>query len=234
MYFVNWQRNVSVSTYEGRPAVVKTNKSTKAFHEFILISVFSLLSIFFAHPSRPNVQVFSSTGEGMETRRKLAEIGIATPILYSISNDTIVEEYVDGGDLYSAFEAGRNTQAMAYQAGLITATAHRAGLVFADNKAQNYLVRGNDVLRTDLSFIQETRTVYARSVDVGSFLASVIDLDSYPQIENEFFLGYRAGSGTGFPYLSIILRNVLAVGFSSRGAKAVQNMLLNSQRLICG
>jgi hypothetical protein len=69
-------------------------------------------------------------------------------------------------------------------------------------------------------------------MDVGSFLASVMDLPGYPAIEQEFYNGYREQAGRRFPYLSLVIRNLLSLGFSSDGKTALQNMMLNSSRLV--
>ena len=53
MYFVNWQRKVSVEELNGQKVVVKRNKPTKEFHEFLLIYMYSLISMLLANPSAP-------------------------------------------------------------------------------------------------------------------------------------------------------------------------------------
>jgi hypothetical protein len=53
-------------------------------------------------------------------------------------------------------------------------------------------------------------------MDIGSFLASVIGLetDKYKAIETAFFAGYKSETNEPFPYLSIAIRNFLSIGFS--------------------
>jgi tRNA A-37 threonylcarbamoyl transferase component Bud32 len=164
-------------------------------------------------------------------RNTLARLGVPTPALISMSQDELVEEYVEEGDLYRALASG-SAALLANEAGRLTAILHNAGLAFADNKAQNFLVRDGSLLRTDLAFIQENKSTFARSMDVGSFLASVMDLPGYPAIEREFYNGYREQAGRRFPYLSLVIRNLLSLGFSSDGKTALQNMMLNSSRLV--
>ena len=83
-------------------------------------------------------------------RRSLSKLGIDTPMLISISEDTLIEEYIEGGDLYKALLNGKDPS-FTFQAGILTGRLHRAGYVFTDNKAQNYLVVSDDLLyRTDL------------------------------------------------------------------------------------
>jgi tRNA A-37 threonylcarbamoyl transferase component Bud32 len=114
----------------------------------------------------------------------------------------------------------------------MTGILHNDGKVFLDNKSQNYLVGQNyeSLYRTDLAFIQRKSSVFSRSMDIGTFLASTIDLDksSYSEIENAFFQGYFSVTRQGFPYLSIILRNLLALGFAFNHKSMLKNMLVNS------
>jgi tRNA A-37 threonylcarbamoyl transferase component Bud32 len=172
-----------------------------------------------------------SRNEGYEMRNKLKEIGISTPRLLSMSDINLVEEYIEGGDLYWTLSSGESIM-LAYQAGSITGKLHKAGYTFIDNKAQNYLVRGDSVIRTDLGFMRKDHSVYSKSMDIGSFLASVMDLDKYNEIFKSFHAGYLAESGSNFSYLSIIIRNVLSVGFSSSGKIVLRNMLIDPHRLI--
>jgi tRNA A-37 threonylcarbamoyl transferase component Bud32 len=231
MYFVNWQRDISIQERGGRKLVVKHNKPTKAFHEYILLCTYTFISIFLAHPSSPPSPTDILRNEGQKMRSMLAAAGIPTPDLISISEDELIEEYVEGGDLYRAL-AGGMSPVLAREAGRLTALAHAAGLVFTDNKAQNFLVRENSLLRTDLGFIQRSLSTFARSMDAGSFLASVIDLRNYREIERAFHAGYLSQSGRHLPYLSLIIRNILSLGFSADGKVTLRNMVLDSSGVI--
>lgn len=231
VYFVNWQRDVSVQERNGSKVVVKKSKPSKGFHEFVLVCTYTTISVLLGHPSAPPRADGVSKNEGQGTREALARLGVPTPRLLSISEDELVEEYVEGGDLYRALATGADAS-LATTAGTLTALMHNAGLVFTDNKAQNFLVRQGSLLRTDLAFLQKNSSTYARSMDVGSFLASVVDLPNYPGIEREFYEGYRSKTGERFPYLSIIVRNILSPGFSSDSKVALRNMMLDSSGLV--
>lgn len=231
MYFVNWQREVSVEELNGHKVVVKRNKPTKEFHEFLLITIYSLISVLLAHPSTPPLFSEIMRNEGRDMRKNLERIGVTTPELISISDVDLVEEYIEGGDLYMAFVSG-HPAAFAFDAGRMTGMMHRAGYAFVDNKAQNYLIRGDLLIRTDLGFIQKSSSQYARSMDVGSFLASIMDLERYREIESAFFDGYLSESGRKFSYISIIIRNLLSLGFSSDTKTTLKNMVLDATPLI--
>lgn len=230
MYFVNWQREVTVEEWSGQKVVVKRNKSTKEFHEFLIIYAYSFISMLLVHPSAPPAFSETMRNEGRSMRNALKNIGISTPELISISNADLVEEYIEGGDLYQALASGGDS-ALANAAGGLTGRLHRAGYAFVDNKAQNYLVRGDSLVRTDLGFIKKSSSSYSRSMDIGSFLASVMDIGRYRKVEKAFYDGYLSEAGSGFTYLSLIIRNALSLGFSSDTKATFRNMLLNSSRL---
>ena len=236
MYFVNWQRHVSIANKNGQMVVVKSNKTTKSFHEYLLASTYSLVSIVLGHPdSPPAVGEMTINNEGNTMRNYLQKLGIRTPRLISLSDSLLVEEYIESGDLYNAFlefKEKKIISLLATEAGVMTGILHNDGKVFLDNKSQNYLVGQNyeSLYRTDLAFIQGKSSVFSRSMDIGTFLASTIDLNksSYSEIENAFFQGYFSVTRQGFPYLSIILRNLLALGFAFNHKSMLKNMLVNS------
>ena len=217
--------------WNGQKVVVKRNKPTKEFHEFLIIYTYSLISVLLANPSAPPTLSEIAKNEGREMRERLSKIGISTPALISISDDSLVEEYVEGGDLYRALVLG-GAASLAFEAGRLTGRLHKAGYAFVDNKAQNYLVRGDSVIRTDLGFLQKSSSQYAKSMDIGSFLASVMDLGRYAEIERAFYEGYLSESGSKFNCLSLIVRNVLSAGFSSDSKVMLRNMLLYSISLL--
>jgi tRNA A-37 threonylcarbamoyl transferase component Bud32 len=233
LYFINWQRDISIEELNGQKVVVKRNKRTKDFHEYLLISAYTLISILLGHPSSPPLPGrMTINTEGYKMRRNLGQLGIPTPGLISHSDTALVEEYVEGGDLYRAFSEGKDTLSLAFQAGALTGKLHKAGYVFIDNKSQNYLVTSEKlVVRTDLGFMQKKDSIFPRSMDIGSFLASIIDFESfqYYTIEKAFFDGYRSEMSQDFPYLYIILRNMLSLGFASNQAAMFRNMLVDSK-----
>jgi tRNA A-37 threonylcarbamoyl transferase component Bud32 len=231
LYFVNWQREVSLEERNGQKVVVKRNKPTKQFHEFLIIYAYSLISLLLFHPSTPLTFSEIIRNEGCEMRKNLRKIGISTPMLLSMSDAGLIEEYIEGGDIYRALASGGDV-VLAYEAGCITGKLHQAGYTFVDNKAQNYLARGESVIRTDLGFMKKTNSHYSKTMDIGSFLASVMDLDRYGEIAKSFHDGYRSEADSKFSYLSIVIRNVLSTGFSSSSKTTLRNMLLDSRSLI--
>ena len=222
---------MSLEERNGQKVVVKRNKPTKQFHEFLIVYAYSLISLLLFHPSAPLTFSEIIRNEGCEMRKNLRKIGISTPMLLSMSDADLVEEYIEGGDIYRALASGGEV-VLAYEAGCITGKLHQAGYTFVDNKAQNYLARGESVIRTDLGFMKKTNSHYSKSMDIGSFLASVMDLDRYGEIAKSFHDGYRSEADSKFSYLSIVIRNVLSTGFSSSSKTTLRNMLLDSRSLI--
>jgi tRNA A-37 threonylcarbamoyl transferase component Bud32 len=183
------------------------------------------------HPSAPLTFSEIIRNEGHEMRKNLKKIGISTPVLLSMTDTDLIEEYIEGGDIYRALASGGDIM-LAYEAGCITGKLHQAGYAFVDNKAQNYLARGGLVIRTDLSFMKKTDSQYSKSMDIGSFLASIMDLDRYDEIAKSFYEGYISEAGSKFSFLSIAIRNVLSAGFSSRSKTTLRNMRMDSRSLM--
>lgn len=234
MYFVNWQREISIVEMNGKKVVVKRNKLSKNLHDYLLVISYSILSIFLAHPSAPPELGSKMTlNDGFEMREKLQLLGIPTPSLISITSTMLIEDFIAGGNLHQVLSNGGNSS-LAFSAGIITGRLHKSGYSFIDNKSQNYLVSfSRQVLRTDLAFIQKKDSIFARSMDIGSFLGSLLGLDckKYEEIENAFYAGYYSEAKARIPYLSLILRNMLGFGLSF-SSNWIKNILQGSDKLL--
>lgn len=234
MYFVNWQREICITEMNGKKVVVKRNKLSKNLHDYLLVISYSLLSILLAHPSAPPELGSKMTlNEGFEMRKKLQLIGIPTPSLISITSTMLIEDFIAGGNLHEALSSGSNSS-LAFSAGVITGRLHKSGYSFVDNKSQNYLVTySRKVLRTDLAFIQRKDSIFTRSMDIGSFLGSLLAVDckKYKEIEDDFYAGYYSEVKKNIPYLSIILRNILGFGLSV-SSNWVKNIFENPDKLL--
>ena len=228
MYFINWERKITRTKLGNNIVVIKKNKSFTSLRQFILIFCFTLMSICSGNPTNPpQIGKRILENESSESRNKLKLIGINCPKLFSITEKEIIEEYIDSGNLYSFFSTGKSND-LALQVGKITGKLHQNGLVFVDNKCQNFLVTNErELIRIDLGFIQKNDSVFAQSMDIGSFLASILDLEpqTYRLLEKEFLIGYRIMTNKKIPYLSIILRNILALGFGYSHKNMLKNML---------
>lgn len=232
MHFVNWQRDIIVSNIDGQKVVIKKNKTVKNIHEHLLVFMFTFMSFILLHPCSPlKTGKFILRNEGFSSRNELEKIGIHTPKLIRINHEIIVEEYFEGGDLY-AYLKNNDNLSIVQQVGLITRTLHDNGSCFIDNKAQNYLVKNSEVYRTDLGLIQDKATEFMKSLDIGIFLASLLDLDNakYMQIEQQFLAGYKRNikSNQKIPYLSIIIRNISALVLASNHENLAKNLLTKS------
>jgi tRNA A-37 threonylcarbamoyl transferase component Bud32 len=223
---MNWQREVEIINLNGKKVIVKKDKYTKVFNEYFLIFLYSLVSLVLLHPtSPPRFGKSIMLNEGEDNRKKLNLLGIPTPRLYHISKDKIIEEYIEDGNLYKFLKNDGDIN-IVYKAGVITGKLHNAGLCFIDNKAQNYLVKSSDLLRTDIGFIQKQNSVFAKSLDIGLFLSSLIDLDAakYKLIEKSFLDGFKSETGNEIPYLSIIIRNITSLCISLNHHNLIMNL----------
>jgi hypothetical protein len=104
LYFVNWQKDVEIANRNGQRVVLKRDKKTKGFHEYLLASTYTLVSIALGHPDTPPIVGQSATeNEGNNMRDYLEKLGIRTPRLITLSDSLLVEEYIERGDLYRVF-----------------------------------------------------------------------------------------------------------------------------------
>ncbi len=196
-------------------------------NEYLLIFMYSFISVLLLHPSAPpRIGKSVIINEGEDNRKRLKRFGIFTPILYYINNNTIVEEYIEEGNLYKYLKKTKDID-IVFTVGVITGRLHNAGLCFIDNKAQNYLVKNSSILRTDLGLIQPATSTFAKSLDIGLFLGSLIDLEQekYNKIEELFLRGYKSQSKGKIPKLSIIIRNIASLGLSSNHHNLIKNLL---------
>ena len=221
-----------ISNIEGQKVVIKRNKTVKNIHEHLLVFMFTFMSFILLHPCSPlKTGKFILLNEGFSSRSELEKIGIPTPKLIKIDQETIVEEYVEGGDLY-AYLKNSDDCGIVQQVGSITRILHDSGACFIDNKAQNYLVRNSEIYRTDLGLIQNKATEFMKSLDIGIFLASLLDLEStkYKKIEEEFLEGYtrKIKSSRSIPYLSIIIRNIASLVLAANHKNLAKNLLSKS------
>jgi tRNA A-37 threonylcarbamoyl transferase component Bud32 len=225
---VNWQRHVRQGEYEGHKVVIKTNKRIKGFKDFILVFAYVLTSVLMLHPSSPHpLGPMLLHNESTKMREMLRTVEILSPTLLYINKKILIEEFIEGGSLYSLFER-KGDLSLAGEAGILTARLHNAKLVFLDNKAENYLINDQrQLVRTDLSFIMQDDSVFSRSMDIASFLASIMDLEGseYRVIHETFINAYENETGRSCPYLYIILRNILALVFSADRANTFMNLL---------
>ena len=176
MNWVNLQRDIKITKVDGRKVIIKKDKVTKVINEYFLIFLYSLISVILLHPSSPPKLGRSILiNESEENRQKLNKIGIPTPHLYHINKNTIIEEYIEDGNLYKLLKNDGDLD-IVFKAGAITGRLHNAGFCFIDNKAQNYLVNRSDLFRTDFGSIQKQNSIFAKSLDIGIFLSSLIIL----------------------------------------------------------
>ena len=120
MNWVNLQRDIKITKVDGRKVIIKKDKVTKVINEYFLIFLYSLISVILLHPSSPPKLGRSILiNESEENRQKLNKIGIPTPHLYHINKNTIIEEYIEDGNLYKFLKNGGDMD-IVFKAGAIT------------------------------------------------------------------------------------------------------------------
>ncbi len=225
----SWQRKINIEKIDGITVVRKKDKKFRIIRDIILVFSYLILSIILVHPSSPpKIGIQSQMNEGLYVRSFLKKLDIITPNLLEISDCEITEEFVAKGNFYEYLSTNDGVN-LAFTIGQITGRLHNVGFVFTDNKSQNYLVDYDDgIVRTDLVFIQKNGSVYARSMDIGSFLASILNLEysEYSKLEKSFLRGYQNTiNSQNSIYLSIILRNILSIGLGDKKIRIIKNML---------
>jgi tRNA A-37 threonylcarbamoyl transferase component Bud32 len=230
---VNWQRDIVISSIDGQKVVIKKNKTIKNIHEYLLVFIITFLSLILLQPCSPiKTGKVILRNEGYTSRKELEKIGILTPKLIDINSEIIIEEFFEDGNLYGYLN-NNNNLSIVQQVGSITRALHDNGACFIDNKAQNYLVRNAEIYRTDLGLIQYNATDFMKSLDIGIFLASLIDLENkkYKKIEKLFIAGYMRDikSNQKIPFLSIIIRNIAALVLAANHNNLIMNLLAKSE-----
>ncbi len=190
------QHKVTLKEIDGKQIIVKRNRISKFMKELILDSAFVFLSLIVGHPSMPfSINQDHIDQNECDGRNILQNLGIKTPKILKFEKGMYEEEYVNEGDLYYVFDEGslEDCAKLSSKAGTITAIMHRNGFVFMDNTAYNYLVQNNQIYRTDVGLFDSTDNTLARSLDIGTFLASVMDLqeNKYQIVRKNFLEGYK-------------------------------------------
>ena len=98
------------------------------------------------------------------------------------------------------------------------------------------MLKDPNLVRTDIGFIQKQNSIFAKSLDIGIFLSSLIDLDGkkYKIIEKTFLDGFKSESGNKIPYLSIVVRNISSLAISSNHYNLIMNLYgkINSIKML--
>ena len=122
--------------------VIKRNKTVKSINEYLLVFIFTFISFVLLHPTSPfRIGKSILANEGSFSRQKLKDLGIHTPRLIEINNDVIIEEYIDGGNLYGFLQKSNNLE-IVYKVGTITRNLHNSGSCFIDNKDSELFSKG--------------------------------------------------------------------------------------------
>lgn len=167
--------------------------------------------------------------EKRETRNELRRVGIYTPDLYAVNDDYLIEEFVEGTDLYKWSHSSNLEGAcrIVYKVGCLTGKLHKNSWSFIDNKAQNYLVNEYEkIYRVDTGFLQKTADDFQKFMDIGTFLGSLLDLghSKYEHIVQSFLEGYYMTTGKDVPLKTFLVRNMVSLLLAPRCVNTIRNM----------
>lgn len=226
----SWHRKVELYQIGQRKVVVKKEKRLQLLRTLILWFSYYLTSILsFSLSSVVLSKYVMIQNEKKKTRSELENIGIDTPCLYTLKNNHVIEEFVEGTNLYEWLRSSDvNTGSRsAYEVGCLTGRLHLINYAFIDNKAQNYLVTKNEkIFRIDIGFIQKKANTFQKIMDVGTFLGSLLDLQRsrFVRIHKSFVKGYEETVGTNITWRAFLIRNMVSLLLAPRYMNTIPNM----------
>ncbi|MDI6798818.1 MAG: hypothetical protein QMD12_02360 [Candidatus Aenigmarchaeota archaeon] len=192
--FGGFTREVSVRKIGNNVVVVKIYPDLKPLFVDFSKSTFSLLFLL------PKIS-FLSKEERIQREiighEKLAEIGIPVPKIleFSTRDGLLVEEYIDGTNLYQLIKKSEKTEreSISYETGKITGFLHSKGYSFFDNRPQNYIFKDSKIFRVDLETFEVAPSLFERCLDVISFTESFSG-KIRNHVYNSFISGYETYS----------------------------------------
>ncbi len=228
--YKSWHRKVELYQIGKRKIVVKKRKKLQLLRtlslwfSFYLVSFFSLSLSSLILPTHVMTQ-----NEKRETRKELRKIGIWTPDLYAAKDDYLIEEFVEGTDLYKWSHSSnlKSFCRIVYKVGSLTGKLHENNWSFIDNKAQNYLVtKYEKICRVDTGFLQKMADDFQKFMDIGTFLGSLLDLEhsKYERLVQSFLEGYYKTTGKDVPLKAFLVRNMVSLLLAPRYTNTIPNM----------
>jgi tRNA A-37 threonylcarbamoyl transferase component Bud32 len=179
--------------------------------------------------------------EERETRNKLKKTEICTPNLYAIKDHHLVEEFVEGTNLYEWSHSSNLKSAcvcaracrIVYKVGCLTGRLHENNWAFIDNKAQNYLITEHEkIYRVDTEFLQKKCDNFQKYMDVGTFLGSLLDLQrsKYECLLQSFLDGYSKTTGKDVSLKAFLVRNMVSLLLAPKYSNTIPNMWIGPKR----
>ncbi len=228
--YKSWHRKVELYQIGKRKIVIKRKKKLQLLRTLSLWFSFYLVSFFSLSLSSLILSTHVMTqNEKRETRNELRRIEIYTPDLYAVNDNYLIEEFVEGTDLYKWSHSSNLKSAcrIVYKVGCLTGKLHKNNWSFIDNKAQNYLVNEYEkIYRVDTGFLQKTADDFQKFMDIGTFLGSLLDLEhsKYERIVQSFLEGYYMTTGKDVPLKTFLVRNMVSLLLAPRYTNTIRNM----------
>ncbi len=234
----SWHRKVELYQMGKRKVVVKKNKKLQLLRTLVLWFLFYLASAFSLSSSCIILYArVMMQDEERETRNELKKIGIYTPHLYAIKDNHLIEEFVEGTDLYEWSRSSNRRSAcrIVYNVGCLTGKLHKNNWAFIDNKAQNYLVTEHEkIYRIDTEFLQKKVDNFQKYMDIGTFLGSLLDLQRsrYECILQSFLEGYSKTTGKDVSLKAFLVRNMISLLLAPKYTNTIPNMWIDPKETI--
>lgn len=103
---------------------------------------------------------------------------------YSVRKKYLIENFIKGDNLFNNKKLNKK---MIFRIGEYTARVHLCKFSFIDNRPQNYILSGKNLVRVDLESFKTNPSNFDKSCDVISFIKSFKNKD----IEKSFLKGYN-------------------------------------------
>lgn len=232
----SWHRKVELYQIGKRKVVIKKNKKLQLLRTLILWFSFYLASVCALSSSSIILSArVMKQNEERETRNKLKKTEICTPNLYAIKDHHLIEEFVEGTNLYEWSHSSNLKSAcrIVYKVGCLTGRLHENNWAFIDNKAQNYLITEHEkIYRVDTEFLQKKCDNFQKYMDVGTFLGSLLDLQrsKYECLLQSFLDGYSKTTGKDVSLKAFLVRNMVSLLLAPKYSNTIPNMWIGPKR----
>lgn len=236
--YKSWHRKVELYQIGKRKIVIKRKKKLQLLRTLSLWFSFYLVSFFSLSSSSLILSTHVMTqNEKRETRNELRRIEIYTPDLYAVNDNYLIEEFVEGTDLYKWSHSSNLEGAckIVYKVGCLTGKLHKNNWSFIDNKAQNYLVTEHEkIYRIDTEFLQKKVDNFQKYMDIGTFLGSLLDLQRsrYECILQSFLEGYSKTTGKDVSLKAFLVRNMISLLLAPKYTNTIPNMWIDPKETI--
>ncbi len=118
-------------------------------------------------------------------------LGVPTPIVLDVENDTIVMERIKGRELKDAM-----SRELCREVGRLVAKLHGGGIIHGDLTPRNMIYSDGKIYFIDFGLAFHSHEVEAKGVDLHVFIESLkAAYDNWEELKEAFLEGYVEGGG---------------------------------------